>query len=112
MISKPVTLVLCTGASKPYGSPTSAQLRQLFLGADPDEVAELFRTDYQVDASQIAWFQDDFRKSGLRSIDRFLSHRPRSQILGTAHFERVIFCRITIPVKPGPKSFDYLRNKP
>lgn len=75
MITRPTVFVLGAGASKPYGFPTGLELHDLICALDrsppnlpthPD--GEPLFTDFDFNR-----FTGAFRRSGLQSIDEFLS---------------------------------------
>ena len=79
MISSPTVLVLGAGASRPYGFPTAAELKELICGRfqEGSEACRLFdeRSEFYTTYNFVE-FRNAFRKSGKASVDAFLEHRP------------------------------------
>ncbi len=83
MIAEQTTFILGAGASVPFGFPTGVKLRE--------EICRLGRKGFALHAllqkcghsdTSIAHFRDEFERSGVTSIDRFIAFRPEFQELG------------------------------
>jgi hypothetical protein len=73
---KRIVFVLGAGASIPYGFPSGAELRDELCAADrASELARQLHECCGVSIEATARFSDAFLRSGLNSIDAFLSRR-------------------------------------
>jgi len=70
MIANPTTLILGAGASKPFGYPTGAELRQQIID----------RLGLNYDASDYQELLDRFRWSLVSSIDAFLAEKENQHL--------------------------------
>jgi hypothetical protein len=79
MISRDTVLVLGAGASRPYGFPTGYELREQILARDRVEEMALRCRLLEVTEAEYLHFADQFRDSGLDSIDSFLGKQVEKQ---------------------------------
>lgn len=91
MITVPTALVLGAGASKPYGLPTGVELRQEIchqMRPDSKAVEAIRRLGHEDD--EIEYFRDQFHRSRVASIDRFLANRAEFHAIGKAAIAAVL----------------------
>jgi hypothetical protein len=88
MIEIPTVFILGAGASKPYGYPTAAELREFIIINFCNEYRSLLEKA-SVDAQTITRFLHDaqifvdaFNDSSIESIDQFLSINPSFTSIG------------------------------
>jgi hypothetical protein len=83
---KSTVLVLGAGASRPYGFPTGYELRQRICNELKDSSTRLSTQLCELVAppDQIRQFRDEFERSQIYSIDRFLGNRPQWANIGKA----------------------------
>ncbi len=84
---KHLVLILGAGASKPYGFPTGARLRELIIQGN-EHTFELAARD--VGSKAIADFVTSFKRSGHSTIDAYLEDRPESERIGKALIATVL----------------------
>jgi hypothetical protein len=77
LISKPTVFILGAGASRMYGFPLGAELKNQVLQKLDNEGASLFERYYSMgfEPSEVEDFRDALRESGVDSVDAFLEHR-------------------------------------
>jgi hypothetical protein len=85
MITKPTTLILGAGASKPFGFPTGAELRERIIRITYPEPSEEWNPltkyfDYEI--NKVSKFGEAFYYSQQQSIDAFLEHRNEFITIG------------------------------
>ena len=115
MISTPTTFVVGAGASKDYGLPTSAELRQAANKVNPDYTAyQLILAAELCTTGQLDGILDDLRSQGTRSMDEFLFARQGSEItmkVGRALIALLLgsyFVEVRSPDVLGAESPDWL----
>jgi hypothetical protein len=89
MIKKPTTLILGAGASAPFGFPTGYELllnKVLLLDNTSNPVFESF-PQVHVEA-----FKNALSKSGKKSVDSFLEHRPEFVPIGKSAIRDCHLC--------------------
>lgn len=117
MITKPTTLILGAGASAPFGFPTGYTLLQKALGwgdvGDGKTNPTIFKW-LGIDKQKLDSFRGALSRSGKKSVDSFLEHRPEFLDVGkavialeliTCERERELFRR------DGNSWYEYLFNE-
>lgn len=85
MISQKVTLILGAGASMPFGFPSGYQLKtQIIEGLSPGNRRGMLShlRNAGLELMEIEHFRTALEKSGKRSVDAFLEHRPEYLTVG------------------------------
>jgi hypothetical protein len=87
MIKTKTLFILGAGASKPFGYPTGAELRDLIIGQkERRSILSALNVHGDDDMKPFERHQDsfidEFRKSSVYSIDSFLEHRPEFMAIG------------------------------
>jgi hypothetical protein len=91
MIERPTVLVLGAGASKPYGFPTGEELLRQIVAIPkrpiPPNAGTALRQvlrECGFEDQLITDFVDELNRSGRKSVDAFLEHRPEFEKIGKA----------------------------
>lgn len=87
MIKKPTTLVLGAGASVPFGFPTGFELLQRVLEQTGSGQTQSFfevLSSLRCNRKLINTFRESLLRSGKKSVDSFLEHRPDFVRIGKA----------------------------
>ena len=115
MITTPTTFVVGAGASKDYGLPTSAELRQAAHRLKPGDTAcWLIRAAKLCTFDQLDAVLDDLRKHGTDSIDEFICDRQGNELamkVGRALIALLLgskFSAVDSPDSLGAKPLDWL----
>jgi len=82
MIKENTVFILGAGASKPYGFPTGANLRNYICKEFPEKYSKLFEGSGHAKFASAENFSDAFFKSSTPSIDLFLSRNPNYSDIG------------------------------
>src|SRR5439155_20353552 len=107
MIEKPTVLILGAGASKPYGFPTGEELLREIVDIKhhgPTPLEDRLR-ECSFLPKDIQHFVDELNRSGRKSVDAFLEHRPEFEKIGKAAMIAAL-----IPKEDPATLFD--RSKP
>ena len=85
MIEQPTVFILGAGASIPYGLPSGPELRSIICdaaGGSNRSLPTVLSAALQVDPGSVVTFATAFSKSGMVSIDAFLTRRPQFADVG------------------------------
>ncbi len=92
MIQIPTVLILGAGASRDYGYPSGAELRNLIVERLRNENSEDFKSLclFINQPQKIPVFREALEYSGLSSVDAFLERRPNHIFIGKVAMAQVL----------------------
>lgn len=110
MITKPTVLILGAGASIPFGFPSGYDLMRRLCRVSPYADSDSIRVHLAsagYDARALFDFRQALQRSGRRSVDAFLEHRPDFLGIGKA----AIACAL-LPFENESALFDLDKHRP
>lgn len=130
MITNPTVFILGAGASRPYGFPTGAELKDRIKNIDLQEAIRQALLPTKNSNHSTVWkyilnkygntiveqFFNDFAQSGRYSIDAYLEHRPKYIPLGKALISMQLIARendqfMRAAEEKGEDWYQYIYNR-